>query len=95
MPFRDLGFLPKAEAMEIEGGKRVLGYAPTLEVAQRLGETFDNAHNKHQCGDQTTCEKANATEPSPTRITPSQRHVVDSRLTQFLGPALKRKLFDP
>ena len=68
MPFRDLGFLPKAEAMEIEGGKRVLGYAPTLEVAQRLGETFDNAHNKHQCGDQTTCEKANATEPSPTRI---------------------------
>jgi hypothetical protein len=47
MPFRDLGFLPQTEATKIEGGKRVLGYDPTLEVAQRLGETFDNAHDKH------------------------------------------------
>jgi hypothetical protein len=47
MPFRDLGFLPQTKAMEIEGGKRVLGYDPTLEVAQRLGETFAYAHDKH------------------------------------------------
>lgn len=73
----------------------LLGTDQTLDVSERLHETFGKAGHKHPGGDDATEEKTNATEPSPTRITPSQRHVVDSGFTQFLGPALKRKLLDP
>ena len=47
MPFRDLCFLPQTETAEIKCGEKVLGYDPTLEIAQRLGETFAYAHDKH------------------------------------------------
>jgi hypothetical protein len=55
MPFRNLGVLLEAEAAEIEGGEKGLGFKPPLEISGRLRETFHKAREKHHyCGGATS-----------------------------------------